>query len=354
MLLIHGQQITGVTGYIGYQTLVLALERGYHVRAVTRKQSSLIDLKKNPIIAGCLDQGRLDVVTIPDFLENDTFLKHLEGITTIIHLASPLAFSATNFVEGVVKPAVNMVTTVLDAANRTPSIRRVVLTSSCVTLIPFSWNMNPDTDRLYTVNDVNNELDGPYENAMEAYWASKGIARIKASEFIRKVQPSFDFVNLLPSVVIGPDTRLDFDPTATSDGLRQGARSNVLAAALDSSLNSSFPYVGTPVHVADVAKAHVDAVNRDLVPGNSEYILSSDTPDGVVWDRDVQGICRKFFPTEVASGQLPMEGSLQSIKWRLQAEDTEKVFGWRFVPFEDTMKELIAQYLRLDAIHRAV
>lgn len=187
---------------------------------------------------------------------------------------------------------------------------------------------------------------------MEAYWASKGLARIAASDFVRKSQPHFDFVNLLPSVVLGPDTRLDFDPAATSDGLRQGARASVLAPALDSSLNSSFPYVGTPVHVADVAKAHIDAVDRALVPGNSEYILSSDTPDGVVWDRDVQAICREFFPAEVSSKQLPMEGSLQAIKWRLEVENTQKVFGWQFVPFKDTMKELIDQYLRLNANER--
>lgn len=141
--------MTGVTGYIGYQTLVLALRRGYRVRAVIRKQTSLIDLKRNPIVADGLNQGRLDVVVLPDFLENDAFLRHLQGITTIIHLASPLSFSviynsglitclvltllyqATDFLEGIVKPAVDMVTNVLDAANRTPSIRRVVLTSSC-------------------------------------------------------------------------------------------------------------------------------------------------------------------------------------------------------------------------------
>jgi nucleoside-diphosphate-sugar epimerase len=183
---------------------------------------------------------------------------------------------------------------------------------------------------------------------MKAYWASKGLARIAARDFVQNSQPHFDFVNLLPSVVIGPDRRLDYDPAATSDGLRQGARASVLAPALDSSLNSSFPFVGTPVHVADVAKAHIDAVNRDLVPGNSEFILSSDTPDGVVWDRDVQAICRKYFPSEVANQKLPMEGSLPAIKWRLEAESTEKTFGWQFVPFQDTMKELIEQYMRLD------
>lgn len=149
MVLIHKPQITGVTGYIGYQTLILALKKGYRVRAVIRKQSSITDLKRNPIVAASLDQGRLDIVVISDFLKQDAFLQYLNGITAIVHIASPLGFSviydfslisyrvlmfseqAEDFVEGIVKPAVDMVTAILEAAARTPSIRRVVLTSSC-------------------------------------------------------------------------------------------------------------------------------------------------------------------------------------------------------------------------------
>lgn len=43
-----------------------------------------------------------------------------------------------------------MVTVVLKAAADTPSIQRVVITSSCVTLIPFEWNFAPDSERVYT------------------------------------------------------------------------------------------------------------------------------------------------------------------------------------------------------------
>ncbi|PWY86401.1 NAD(P)-binding protein [Aspergillus sclerotioniger CBS 115572] len=341
--------ITGATGYIGFQTLVLALQRGYSVRAVVRKEASIAELSRAPIIANSLDQGQLEIVVIPDFLKKDAFIGHLDGITSIIHLASPLGFSTDDFVEGIIKPAVSMVTAVLEAATHVQSVRRVVVTSSCVTLIPFEWNMNPDTERLYSVSDINNSVDGPYENAMAAYWASKGLARLAVRDFVRNSQPQFDFVNLLPSVVIGPDTRLDYNPAAGTSDLLQGAKSSVIAAALTPSLNSSFPYVGTPVHVADVARAHVDALDTKLVPANSEYVLSSDTPDGVVWDRDVRNICRKYFPEEVARKVLPMEGSLQAITWRLDAQETEKVFGWQCVSFEETMKELISQYLRLHA-----
>jgi nucleoside-diphosphate-sugar epimerase len=183
---------------------------------------------------------------------------------------------------------------------------------------------------------------------MEAYWSSKALAREETKKFFRDMRPTFDFVNLLPSVVIGPDDRLNADPTATGDSVLQGTRAAVLAPALSSSLNSPFPYVGTPVHVADVARAHVDAIDGGVVPGNSEYILSSNTPDGVVWDRDVKDICNKFFPEEVESGVLPLEGSLTAIKWRLDAQSTEDTFGWQFTSFEETLKGLVSQYLRLE------
>lgn len=178
---------------------------------------------------------------------------------------------------------------------------------------------------------------------MEAYWASKALARIRTRDFVLHEKPQFDYVNLLPSVVIGPDERISKDPQS----LLQGTRASVLAPALTSSLNSSFPYVGVPVHVTDVARAHVDAINKSRIPGNSEYILSSDTPEGVEWDRDIRRICEKYFPDQVQSGVLPLEGSLASIKWRLDGARTEKVFGWRFTSFEETMRQLISQYLHL-------
>ncbi|KAJ5784013.1 NAD-dependent epimerase/dehydratase [Penicillium psychrosexuale] len=351
--------ITGVTGYIGFRTLTVALVRGYRVRAVVRSERNINELKdKCTIIAPSLDREQLEFAVIPNFFESDAIFKSLEGITAIIHLASPLAIETDDYDVEIVKPAISMVITILEAATRMASIRRLT-PSTGVTLIPFEWNINPDSERLYygmpthnlfrsSVDDVNTSVTGPFSTAMEAYWASKALARVATKAFVAHEHPNFDFVNLLPSVVIGPDDRLDADPTATVDSLLQGTRAAVLAPALISSLNSSFPYVGTPVHVADVARAHVDAVDAGLVPGNFEYILSSDTPNGVVWDRDVQAVCKKFFPKEVTSKRLALEGSLTAIQWRLSAQQTEETFGWKFTSFEETMRQLLSQYLKLE------
>jgi nucleoside-diphosphate-sugar epimerase len=196
---------------------------------------------------------------------------------------------------------------------------------------------------LTIADDINNNPKRPFSNAMEAYWASKALARMTTRDFVLRENPQFDYVSLLPSVVIGPDQRI----SKNAESLLEGTRAAVLAPALTSSLNSSFPYVGVPVHVADVARAHVDAIDKLRVPGNTEYILSSDTPDGVEWDRDVRNICEKYFPDQVKSGVLPLQGSLAAIKWRLDGATTENVFGWRFTSFEETMRQLVAQYLHL-------
>ncbi|PNP58959.1 hypothetical protein THARTR1_01207 [Trichoderma harzianum] len=338
--------ITGVTGFIGFKSLLIALERGYAVRAVVRNEQSISHLtEKSSLISEGHKNGTLDFVVIPDFLACDNWPVVLDGITSIIHIASPLAHESDNYERDIISPAISMVTRVLEAAANVPSVRRIVITSSCVTLIPFEWNMAPDSERLYSASDINSDPQKPYGSAMEAYWASKAYSRMATREFIEKKKPHFDFVHLLPSVVFGPDERIP--PNGSIDELLKDNRAAVLAPALDGSTNSSFPFVGVPVHVADVARAHVDAVDSARIPGNSEYILSSDTPEGVVWDRDVAAVAKKYFPGEVESKLLPLEGTLPCIKWRLDCDATEKAFGWKFTSFEQTTRELIVQYLKL-------
>ncbi|KAJ5994576.1 NAD-dependent epimerase/dehydratase [Penicillium sp. IBT 35674x] len=316
---LHILSITGVTGYIEFQTIITAIERKYRVRAV----------RKSPAITSALAQGQLEFALVPDLLSNDAVANALGDVTVIIHLASPLS---DNYESSIIKPTVSMVTTILEAARRIKTIHRVISTSSRVTLIPFEWNMKPDSERHYTEDDLNDKVIGPFSNAMEAYWAAKALTRMATIRFFGQGNPQFDIVNLIPSVVIGPDHRLDHDETATRENLLEGTR-----CALP---NPPFDYVGAPVHVADAARVHVDAVDRALVPGNSEYILCSDSPERVVWDGDVQRIARQHFPGEVENKTLPLEGSLGT------ALRSERIFG-QFTSFEETMKELIEQYLRL-------
>jgi nucleoside-diphosphate-sugar epimerase len=85
-------QITGVTGYIGFKTLTIAPERGYRVRAVVRSERNVEDLKnKSTVIAQSIRRQKLEFVVIPDFLQKDAIYNALDAIDVIVHLASPLA-----------------------------------------------------------------------------------------------------------------------------------------------------------------------------------------------------------------------------------------------------------------------
>jgi hypothetical protein len=46
---------------------------------------------KSSLISESYQQGKLEFAIVPDFLANDSWSEVLDGITSIIHLASPLA-----------------------------------------------------------------------------------------------------------------------------------------------------------------------------------------------------------------------------------------------------------------------
>ncbi|KAL2819750.1 hypothetical protein BJX63DRAFT_418701 [Aspergillus granulosus] len=304
--------ITGASGHVGFKPFFISFERGYTIRALVRKDSHVTDLQnRSAAIATAVKTGQLELTVVPDFLDQEAIFNALHGITVIIHIASPLAVQTEKYQEEIIQPAISMVTTFLEAAMRVPTtVRRVVITSSMVTLIPFEWNANPDTEHLYNPTDLNTTLTAPLTCHIHAYWISKALARVATHDFIQTRFPQFDYVNILAG-----------------------------------EMSSPFPYVAVPVHVADVAKAHVDAVDTGWVPSNSEFILASDAPEEFNWDRDARAVARKYFGREVESGVFPMEGSLKTIGWRVDTRETERVFGWRHVSFEETMRALVEQYL---------
>lgn len=89
-MIAHISQITGVSGYIGFKTLVLALEHGFKVRAVIRKAEQAKKLESHGRVAP--HAKNLQWVIIPDLSKTDSFDPYLkDGVTGILHVASPLA-----------------------------------------------------------------------------------------------------------------------------------------------------------------------------------------------------------------------------------------------------------------------
>jgi nucleoside-diphosphate-sugar epimerase len=181
---------------------------------------------------------------------------------------------------------------------------------------------------------------GPFQSTMEAYWASKALARLTSKTFLETQTPKFELINILPTVVIGPDNR----PTCTTTADLLTTTSGYAMMPILGQ-KSTTPLFGTSVHVDDVAKAHIDALNSN-VPGNAEYLLTSDGLEGVIWE-DGMEITKKYFGGEVESGLLPLGGEMGTMRIRIDTRPTEKALGWKCRSFEETIKSLVGQYLEL-------
>ncbi|MCJ1421403.1 hypothetical protein MMC32_007766 [Xylographa parallela] len=336
--------ITGVSGYIGFKTLILALEAGFPVRAVIRKAEQATKLQSHARVAPHMDN--LQWVVIHNLSDTHSFDPHLAGVTGILHIASPPAIESDDYDRDIIDPALKVTLSILNAAHRTPSIKRVVITSSAVTLISFAWMFGPAPASpdltLFTAADINSNTAGPYGTSMEAYFVSKTLSRIATRKFMEQEKPEFEFVNLLPTVVFGPD-----ELATNAAELVTGGNSLALGPLLDVNIPQM---VGATVHVDDAARVHIDAL-KPSVHGNKDYILSSDAPDGIDWE-DAQNYIRKFFPEAVENGTLKLGGSLRARIWRLDTRETEKEFGWQFLSFKETLKELVGQYLKFVAAEK--
>jgi nucleoside-diphosphate-sugar epimerase len=120
--------ITGATGFIGAQITAFALRAGYNVKLSVRREAQTDSLRR----AFCNFSGDLDFVVIPDYTKPEAFDTALQGVDHVIHVASPLP----NQDEDLLTPAVKGTTSVLEAASRVPSIKKVVITASVASLVP--------------------------------------------------------------------------------------------------------------------------------------------------------------------------------------------------------------------------
>jgi nucleoside-diphosphate-sugar epimerase len=194
--------ITGATGFIGGRVLQLLLEQDYNVRIVARTNAKKQALVNNPHLKGI---DKAEFVIVPDLLAPGALDKAVAGADYIIHLASPIPLHgdipAERQNDELIVPAVNATLRALEAAQKSGTVKRVVITSSAVALIPPSILLpsdDPPSNHVVTGNDRLPEIEPPFENAFVAYIASKIAAQHASDRFMKEQSPPFDVVNIQP------------------------------------------------------------------------------------------------------------------------------------------------------------
>ena len=252
--------VTGGNGYVASWLVKRLLERGFDVHATVRDPGDPAKTEHlRAIDRDC--PGKLSLFRA-DLLDPDSFDRPMAGCRLVFHTASPLIVRGVEDpVRDLVEPATRGTRHVLDAANRTPSVRRVVLTSSIVAVYGDAADLEEiDADRFDEShwNATSNEKHQPYSY-------SKTLAERLAWE-MAGAQDRWDLVVVNPGLVLGP-------------GLSPHTKAEGVLVMLD--FGNGYYSFGAPelefaiVDVRDVAEGHLRA---GLIPeARGRHILVSES-----------------------------------------------------------------------------
>lgn len=329
--------ITGATGHVGFRVLVHALSAGYFIRAAVRSSEKAKTVRSHPLIKALNPGLRLTFVIVPDLCKRSAYDEAARGVDYVIHIASPLMSNQIPPPDDqdafFIKPAVRGTLNILEAAKKSRSVRRVVITSSITALIPFSEvNGSQRCSTWISPTDRIPFVPGPYSDEHEAYAASKVAALQEGEAWMADNNPDFDVIHLHPSFVEGRN-----DLALHTREVLKGTNAIILSIALGKQFDHST--MGATVHLEDVARVHVQALD-EMVPGNASYILSQNTE----WE-EVTDIVSRNFPDAIQKGVLPNSGSASSHLVFIDAGLTEEIFQFRHMGFEEQVKSVVGHYL---------
>lgn len=268
--------ITGATGHLGFRVLRFALEAGYHVRAAVRSEQKAGILKSNSVLQATPGVSNLSFVIIPDFLVPGAFDEAAKDTKYIIHVASPLVTNLPKEGDDLdrhfIQPAVQGTLGVFESARKVGSVRRIVVTSSAVAVLPIAAFAGGD-GKTYSADTRVPEIEPPFDNGTVAYVASKVAALNRAEAWIKAEQPSFDIVHIHPSFIFGRDDLAD-----STEYFQTGTNRVPLNIALGKTAD---PLPNNWTDVNDTAKMHVLSLDPKI-PGNQSFLASSNGQDGLM------------------------------------------------------------------------
>jgi len=249
--------VTGGAGYLGSWIVKLLLQRGYHVRTTVHdladrgKDQHLLHLRQD------VNDGTLSVFEA-ELQKPGSFDEAMQGCEFVIHTASPFILDSIEDPQSeLIDPAVQGTRNVLQTANRSPLVRRVVLTSSAAAIYGDSadeeMHHGPFTEEDWNTSST---LDH------QPYAYSKTLAEHVAWE-IARLQNRWDLVVLNPGFMIGPAVN------PASSGVSNSMMKDLASGRFKHGMIDLWFGV---VDVRDAAEAHLKACLSPVPQGR--YIIS--------------------------------------------------------------------------------
>ena len=251
--------VTGAAGFIASHVITDLLEDGHVVHATVRhlgddaKRAHLDVLKERY-------SGKLQCFEA-DLLEAGSLDAALEGCDALIHTATAVILAAPDPQKQIIDVAVKGTQNVLDSVARTPSVKRIVMTSSIAAVMSYDQQ-----DKTYTEDDWCTSDD----IGLDPYGMGKTQSERLLWQFVDEHADRVQAVAINPSVVIGP-------PLA-----KHHIRSSL--SFIRDLVGWSYPACAPMrlhlVDVGDVSKGHVRALTSNEAVG--QRIIFSDRQKSIL------------------------------------------------------------------------
>lgn len=329
--------VTGATGYVAGWLVKKLLEEGHTVHAAVRNPGNEEKVAHLNAIAA---KARGEIIYFEsDLLKEGSYAAAMEGCELVFHTASPFINNVKDPQKDLVDPAVNGTANVLTTANNTPSVKRVVVTSSCAAIYGDAIDCQSAPGGVLTEKVWNTSSSLEYG----AYSYSKTMAEKKAWEMAGS-QSQWDLVVINPSFVMGPP----LNPKAYSESM------DVLKQIGDGTMKMGAPKMGVGVvDVRDVAEAHYragftpEAKGRHITSGTNTNFLEMGT---VLLPKygDRFPLPRKAAPKWLLMVVGPFVNKLfirkfvrtnVNIEFKADNSKIKKELGMNFRPMKETMED---------------
>lgn len=325
--------ITGSTGLIGFRILLAALAAGHNVRYTVRSEDKAKVVSSNPAVQRLAPGERLSPVIIPDFTVEGAFDSALQGVTHIIHAGSPVPLPNYEPTTEIFQPTIKISSGLLSSALKTPSVKRLIITSSIVAnlgAVP-----PPTAVSAKTRVPLPDPVPATFDNVFEAYVLGKIVELHNSDEFVKTHNPHFTVSHVVPGYVFGRN-ELALDATMMQT---QNSSNNFLMLGMVGG-ELPFPIHGGFAHIDDVADAHLRVAFLDpQSDGPKDFGIATKVDYGTIFDH-----VAKAFPKAVAEGVFK-RGTVPTLPVEYDSSDVEKLLGEKLRTFESAVVDVAAQYL---------
>lgn len=321
--------VSGATGFIAQHIIKDLLAKSYTVVGSVRssaKGDNLTKLFANPkfsyeVVADVATEGAFDDV-----------LKKNPEVSVFIHTASPFHYNATDLEKEMLVPAVKGTENAFKSIHsHGKNVKHVVVTSSVAAVTKAGDNGT------YTEADWNPiTREDAIKEKVNAYRGSKKFAEKAAWDFIKKHDPAYTVNFVLPSFVFGPQAYT----SEIKDSLNTS--SEIINALLKLKATDAVPpTAGNFCDVRDVAKAHLDAFEKDI---NKERLIINSS---LFSAQNILDIINDNFLE--LKGRLPVGSPGSDAGLLLQPtidnSKTKKLLGFPFTDLKTSVVDSVQQIL---------